>query len=143
MQQIIKEGNNIGEWETKEITNLNIIYVEAEKLLEIGYKMYYTNQLVEAFVLLMQFTKFFDLVYKNKHLIIDNDRHKKLNDAFKNVVPIMENLKSILLEKYEKKNKPIINSNRKISFIDENTESKEDMWDNLEKRWQHLVKKNL
>lgn len=143
MDKIIEEGNNIGEWETKEITNLNIIYIEAEKLLETGYKMYYTNKLVESFVLFMKFTRFFDLVYKNKYLIINNNRHKKMNDEFKKVIPIMENIKSILIQKYKNKNKCVINYNKKISFTDENNIIKQDIWDNLEKRWQYLVNNNF
>ena len=101
MQQILNEGNNIGDWELKEITNLNYVYIEAEKLLESGYKMYNTNQLVEAFVLLMRFTKFYDIVCRNNHLIISNKRHLNLKRNFTKIVPILEQIKPQLIEKYE------------------------------------------
>lgn len=99
--------------ETKEITNLNIVYIEAEKLLEQGYKMYYTNQLVEAFVLFLRFTKFFYLIYNHKHLIINNKRHKQLNESFKKVIPILEKIKPYLIKKYEKYENTVISKETK------------------------------
>ena len=75
MQQILDVGNNIGEWEILPITNLNFIYIEAEKKLELGYKMYNSGLELESFVLFMQVTKFYDLILKNSHLIISNKRH--------------------------------------------------------------------
>ena len=54
--------------------------------------MYYTNQLVEAFVL------FCDLIYNHKHLIINNKRHKQFNESFKKVITILEKIKPYLIK---------------------------------------------
>jgi len=147
MQQIIQEGNNIGNWETKEITNLNPVYIEAEKYLEKGYKMYYTNQFVEAFVLFMRFTKFFDIVCEHSHLIINSQRHIQLNKSFIKIIPILEKIKPQLIEKYEKKVLPNVPT-RKISFSEEDTKKedtkKKEIDSNsmieLEERWKTFTK---
>jgi len=140
MQQILNEGNNIGDWELKEITNLNPVYIEAEKLLESGYKMYNTKQFVEAFVLFMRFTKFYDIVCRNKELIISNKRHLNLKRNFTKIIPILEQIKPQLIEKYERKVqfpvtpkaivKPVINDIDKSVLVMD-----------LESRWQQLVPK--
>ena len=103
MQQILNEGNNIGDWDKKVIKNLNPIYVEAERLVEKGYKMYARNLLVESFVIFMKVTKFYDIVCKNSHLIISNKRHLNLKRNFNKIIPIMEIIKPQLIEKYQVK----------------------------------------
>ena len=67
MNQIIRSGNDIGDWETKEITNLNVVYAEAEKQLSLGYKMYDMGLLLETFVIFMRVTKLYEVVNKNLH----------------------------------------------------------------------------
>ena len=52
MQQIIAEGNNIGEWENKIITNINQLYAQAEDCLKKGNQMYKCDMLLETFVYL-------------------------------------------------------------------------------------------
>ena len=100
MDKILKEANNIGEWENKEIGNLNYLYAYVEKELIKGYTMYNNNQLVEAFVLFMRVTKIYDLVTQNQHLILQTKRHLKLADNINEIINIIEIIKPKLIEKY-------------------------------------------
>jgi hypothetical protein len=103
MQQILNEGNNINKFENIKITNLNYIYIEAEKILDKGYKMYNNNNLVETFVLFMKVTKLYELVCNNSHLIISNKRHINLKKNFVKIISIMEIIKPQLIELYGNK----------------------------------------
>ena len=135
MKEIILVIGNL-----KEITNLNYVYIEAEKLLESGYKMYNTNQLVEAFVLFMRFTKFYDIVCRNNHLIISNKRHLNLKRNFTKIVPILEQIKPQLIEKYERKVQfPV--PPKAIVKQTTNDIDKSMLVMDLESRWQQLVPK--
>ena len=100
MDKILKEANNIGEWENKVIGNLNYLYAYVEKELIKGYTMYNNNQLVEAFVLFMRVTKIYDLVTQNQHLILQTKRHLKLADNINEIINIIEIIKPKLIEKY-------------------------------------------
>ena len=98
MDQILRSGNDIGDWENKEITNLNTVYTEAEKQLTLGYKMYNVGLFLETFVIFMRVTKLYGVVNKNLHLMQSNKRHLQLKISITKIVTIME-----LIEQYEKK----------------------------------------
>ena len=78
MDQILKSGNDIGDWDNKKIINLNEVYAEAEKQLGLGYKMYTTGLILETFVIFMRVTKLYGIINKNLHLRLSNKRHLQL-----------------------------------------------------------------
>lgn len=118
MDKILEQGNNIGEWETKEITNLNPLYAYAEKELSLGHKMYAAGQIVETFVLFMRVTKLYDLVNKNNHRILPTRRHYEFKNNVKKVVLILEMLKLKLVKKYgDPTPKNIIEQNQEVTII--------------------------
>ena len=101
MQQILAEGNNIGDWTTKKIINIEYLYLEAERCLINGNKMYDKNQLVEAFVYFMRLTKFYDLINENNHLVINDRRVLNIKRNVFRVISIMEQIKPKLSKKYD------------------------------------------
>ena len=103
MQQIITEGNNIGEWENKKIIDINQLYAQAEDSLRKGNQMYNCGLLLETFVYFMRMTRFYELICKNNHLIISNRRHLNIRMNVARIVSIMELIKPKLIKKYDKK----------------------------------------
>lgn len=149
MNQIIAEGNNIGEWDKKEITNINCLYAQAEIYLNKGNKMYDINLWLEAFVYYMRLTKVYELICKNSHLVISNRRHLNIKRNVYRVLPILEFIKPKLLMKYEK-------LERKLEHVIEKNEIKEeailpsvpvskdteysDLLKKLDERWKNIQK---
>ena len=160
MQQIIAEGNNIGEWEHKEITNINYLYTQAEECLKQGNKMYKCDLLLEAFVYFMRMTRFYELICKNNHLIINNRRHLNIRMNVTRIVSIMELIKPKLVKKYDKKKNinefpvvpysdknstlKLINSGIIIKDLDDDCqEIRVKMMADLDNRWQKLLTKRI
>ena len=155
MQQIIAEGNNIGEWENKEILNINQLYIQAEDCLKTGSLMYKCDLLLEAFVYFMRMTRFYELICKNNHLIISNRRHLNIRMNVARVVSIMELIKPKLVKKYDRKKNieelpDVPYTDKNISSLKlsnssiittEDLEIREKMITNLDERWQKLVSK--
>ena len=161
MQQIIAEGNNIGEWENKIIIDINYLYAQAEDCLRKGNKMYKCDLLVEAFVYFLRMTRFYELIGKNSHLIISNRRHLNIRMNVTRIVSIMELIKPKLVKKYDKNknmkefpmvpytgitvSSKLINS-RKITTEEseyDTPEIKAKMMSDLDERWQRLVSKRI
>ena len=102
MNHIISSGLDIGEWETKEITDINYLYNEINNKINFGYKMYNMGQNLETFILFMRSTRLFELVQNHKHLVSQNYVYLKLKKDVMQIISIMELIKPELVKKYEK-----------------------------------------
>jgi hypothetical protein len=93
MDKILKEANDIGDFEHKTISNttdLNCIYAKAESLMTTGYKMYNANLILETFIIFMRVTKLYEIICNNKHLISSNRRHYQLKHYVTKIITILE-----------------------------------------------------
>ena len=146
MEQIIAEGNNIGDWDKKKITNINYLYTQAEAHLSNGDKMYDVNLLLEAFVYYMRLTKVYELICKNSHLVISNRRHLNIRRNVYRILQILEFIKPKLLKKYEKSEKKLETKNEinKLVILPSIPVSKDteylELLKKLEERWKNIQK---
>ena len=98
VQKLIAEGENIGSWQGKKIYKPELLYEQAEKLRLVGYEKRNAGTLKEAFVLLMRFSKFYDLICAQPNLNKKAPAHQKLKRDLVTAIGTLEELKAKLLD---------------------------------------------
>ena len=103
MERLIREGDNIGSWTNKGagFYSPQVLLQKAEELRVLAFQKYQANtreSLKEAFVMMMRFAKFHDLIRSHKGVQKDSAAFQKLRRDLLTVVDALEELKPRLLK---------------------------------------------
>ena len=99
MDRILAASAEIPELENNSIHRL---YLIAENHYSKGYNMLMKGSMVESFVLLMRFTKLFELINEHPNRYMRYERYNKIKKNFGNSIGYLEVIKPQLEDKYRR-----------------------------------------
>ena len=100
LERLNREADNIGSWSGTNIQNINFLYEAADQCRVEGYKQYQNTNLTAAYVLLLRFAKFFDLIKAQPGLQTASAAHKKCKRDLLNALTLMEEIKAKLIVQF-------------------------------------------
>ena len=102
MERLVREGDNIGSWTGKNgFYKPELLFQKAEELRVQAFQKYHKNTLEglkEAFVMMMRFAKFYELISQQKGVQKGSAPFQKLQRDLLTVVNVLEELKPRLLK---------------------------------------------
>ena len=140
MEALTKQGDNIAGWENKrDFYKVDIFYEQAEKIRVQAFEKYHAGNvgsMKEAYVMMLRFTKFYELIGSHKAVNKSDKKFKQLQRDFITTLDAAEDLKKRLTKHFgESDPAPPPPSAEPEPPRDELAV---DMADLLEKRWANL-----
>lgn len=131
MNQLLREGNNIGSWEGKKMYSINILYDQAEKLKLAAYNKLDSGNLQESYVLFLRFFRFYDMICEHSELRKDSQNHIKFKGNVLTALTLMEEIKKKIISSFDEEETQNI-----LQIADDQRVS--NIYSQLEERWKNL-----